>query len=356
MIRILHVLNELRPSGAEVMLKSGMRYWREDYDMDILSTGENIGEYADALRGSGFDVIHMPIKIRIEYLIKLWILFSKYDIIHIHTEKACLEYALIARLLARKKCVRTIHSYFKFKGQLRIKRTLRRGILRMLKVKQVSIGSAVQNNEISRFGNRTEIINNWYDDDKFRIPTTYEIEKSRKNNLISENKLAIVSIGNCANIKNHGLIIKALVGTRDIIYYHIGLEDSSRQEYALAKALGVKEKVVFIGFDDPLKWLWACDVYIMPSRIEGFGISAVEAISTGIPCALSNIPGLKDLVELDNEIAWFDPSSAEQLREILEKFAKDRPSRRNGIAVSRFHASYGAQRYSELYRFLNKRR
>ena len=59
--RVLHILMELRPSGAEVMLRIAAPFWFTDANShSILATGQSEGPYADCLRATGFEVYHIP--------------------------------------------------------------------------------------------------------------------------------------------------------------------------------------------------------------------------------------------------------------------------------------------------------
>lgn len=64
-----------------------------------------------------------------------------------------------------------------------------------------------------------------------------------------------------------------------------------------AEHLGVAEKVRWVGpiedVADMLKW---ADLYLLPSRSESFGLSALEALATGVPVIGSNAGGLPEVV------------------------------------------------------------
>lgn len=56
-LKVLHVLNELRPSGAESMLYSAANMFKENnIDSSILSTGKDIGTFAHKLELVGFKI------------------------------------------------------------------------------------------------------------------------------------------------------------------------------------------------------------------------------------------------------------------------------------------------------------
>jgi len=64
-----------------------------------------------------------------------------------------------------------------------------------------------------------------------------------------------------------------------------------------AEHLGVAPKVRFVGpiedVADMLRW---ADLYLLPSRFESFGLSALEALATGVPVVGSSAGGLPEVV------------------------------------------------------------
>ncbi|MFC4991801.1 glycosyltransferase family 4 protein [Rubritalea tangerina] len=68
------------------------------------------------------------------------------------------------------------------------------------------------------------------------------------------------------------------------------LEDDYR---SLSEELGLKDKVVFTGHVEPqlvAGLLSQADLFVLPSKFEGFGMAAVEAMALGIPTITSDFP------------------------------------------------------------------
>lgn len=68
---------------------------------------------------------------------------------------------------------------------------------------------------------------------------------------------------------------------------------------ALAGKLGVTEKIHFLGFtDNPHAWMARADLFLLPSRWEGFPTAAAEALACGAPSILSDCRfGPRDIIE-----------------------------------------------------------
>ncbi len=65
----------------------------------------------------------------------------------------------------------------------------------------------------------------------------------------------------------------------------------------LALGLGLSDRVQLLGKrEDMPDLLGAADLFAMPSRAEGLGIAALEAMAAGLPVLASEVGGLQDLV------------------------------------------------------------
>jgi glycosyltransferase involved in cell wall biosynthesis len=83
----------------------------------------------------------------------------------------------------------------------------------------------------------------------------------------------------------------------------INAADRAKAEQ-LAGEQGVARHVHFLGRveDAALVNLFrACDVYLTPTRYEGFGLTLLEAMACGAPCVASDVPSVNEIVrEGDN--------------------------------------------------------
>jgi len=362
-VRVLHILGELRASGAEVMLRvAGPRMAAFNMEAGILSTGQSIGRYAPHLEKAGYIVHHAPFEKRLRHFRTIWRLLKQgeYTVGHIHTERANFWYALLLRLAGVKNVVRTVHSTFQWSGYLRWKRSLQRKFLRCLGVRFVSVSQAVAANEQAVFRNRTEVIDNWFDGARVRPPTQEERAASRFKLGIETGELAILSIGNCSPVKNHALIIEALASLPMHVrwrYLHVGEEDGGNSERHLAGRLGVADNVLMLGFlEDILAPLHAADVFVMPSLWEGLPIAAVEALAAGVPCVLADIPAFREIAAVSGQGTWLvPPDPASIARAVLQAASIDTGKRtamgrEASRAISRrYSVDHGMMAYMKLY-------
>ncbi len=361
MPKILHILNEIRSSGAEVMIKAAIPYWKAGGAvLHALSTGKELGAYAGNLSDQGIIVHHRPFTNSLKFYSQLIRLLRthQFDVVHIHTEHAALTYACLARIAGTPHIIRTIHSSFLFEGLLRVVLRVRRWAARQLGVVQVSISDSVKQNEQTRFGNPTWLIYNWCDDLHFRLPSIEESSESRKRLGLLEYQKVVVNVGNCAPVKNHEAIIHALALIKKnglaLLYWHIGEEDSEYKERTLTRELGLEAQVRFWGRQEDVRpFLWAADIFIMPSFYEGFGLVVLEALESGMQLVLANTPGLKDWATLIPEIIYTETSASDLARGLLQALKTpknlEQAAQRSALLKMKFSAERGAQEYLALY-------
>lgn len=317
-MRVLRVLYVLRPSGVEANLRASADRWRHHgIDIDILATGPSIGPFAPALRQVGYRVEHIPQE-PVARFVPNYLRFLRrnhYDVVHVQAEQGNIATVGLARL-TNPQVFRSCHNTFTFSGALRVERTIQRGLLRALGVVHVSVSPSVARSEWLHFRNPTVRVANAFDDRRFRLPSAGERAAARAAVGVGETDFAVVSVGNCSRIKNHAAIIEALpelVSSRQrIVYLHVGAEEEGHPERQLAERLGVSAHVRFLGQrDDVDRLLHAADCYIMPSLHEGVGNAALEALASGIPAVLADVPGLRDLRDKVPGIHWTSPDTAD---------------------------------------------
>lgn len=78
-------------------------------------------------------------------------------------------------------------------------------------------------------------------------------------------------------------------------------------------------------------------VVIQPSLMEGFGLTALEAMTIGTPVVAARAGALPDVVGDDRLL--FDPRSPDELADLLERMRTDDVFRRESVARGRTHAA-----------------
>jgi glycosyltransferase involved in cell wall biosynthesis len=69
---------------------------------------------------------------------------------------------------------------------------------------------------------------------------------------------------------------------------------------------GVMQKVHFGGYiaqPDLPRWYHTADLYISPSHVDGSSVTLMEALASGLPCLVSDIPGNREWIE-DGGNGW----------------------------------------------------
>jgi glycosyltransferase involved in cell wall biosynthesis len=108
----------------------------------------------------------------------------------------------------------------------------------------------------------------------------------------------------------------------------VGDGDMRKAYTDLARAVGVGDKVLFLGAlsDSELPRAYrAGNAHILPSvsKSEAFGLVTLEAAASGLPSIVSNLPGVRTLVE-DRETGFIvEPGSEEALEEVMQKFLQN---------------------------------
>jgi glycosyltransferase involved in cell wall biosynthesis len=81
-----------------------------------------------------------------------------------------------------------------------------------------------------------------------------------------------------------------------------------------------------VGQRDLPRWYHMADIYISPSHVDGTSVTLLEALASGLPCLVSDIPGNKDWIE-EGVNGWtFRDGDVDDLAEKILSAIKNRRS------------------------------
>ncbi len=248
---------------------------------------------------------------------------GEYEIIHCHTPVAAMMTRLAARK-ARKKDTRVIytaHGFHFFKGAP-LKNWLIyfpvEWICSFLTDDLITI-----NREDFAFANKHLHAKKTHyvpgvgvNIDKFKN-TEVDRDKKRKELGIPKDSIAVLSVGELNENKNHETVLRAIASLdqKNIVYVICG--KGGRKEYLenLAKELGMEERLILAGFRTDVAEIYkCCDIFAFPSKREGLPVSVMEAMASGLPCVASDIRGNRDLIKEGKNGFLCSPITVDEFR------------------------------------------
>ena len=173
---------------------------------------------------------------------------------------------------------------------------------------------------------RLTVIPNGVDIDLFAPSETSE---ARARLDLPADRFIVLYTGNLIPAKGVDVLLRACQVNAakhpNILLIAIGQGPERDNLVKLATDLGIAERVTFAGYkplsEMPL-WYQASDVFVLPSRAEGFGLSALEAMSCGKPVIVSCPPvGEHDFVWQNRTGLLIDYGHTEELAQALDHMA-----------------------------------
>ncbi len=117
---------------------------------------------------------------------------------------------------------------------------------------------------------------------------------------IKEDVFYILSVGELNRNKNHEVILRAIakLGNPRIHYGICGSGKRGGYLGRLAEELGISSQFTMFGFRRDIPDMLQCaDCFAFPSKREGLGIAAIEAMAGGIPLITSRCRGTREYME-----------------------------------------------------------
>jgi len=330
--KVVQLITTMADGGAETMVKDyALLCDKEQIDMTIISWSERLGSANERiLEEAGVPVIYLGkckgnkpknIVSRAIGRINKYLFFRNYiihesiDVIHIHLRFGIYIKLIPSKVLKRIKLFYTVHNepdkFFdasergrKYKEYCEANRLIHKYGLTV-----ITLHDEMNKQICNMFGtDRVITINNGINFSRFDSKL-YDRKKVREELGVDSDTFLLGHVGSFTKQKNHELLItifeeyikknsnsKLLLVGRGILKQQIieFIKDKHLQNYI----------IVLENRSDIPELMSTMDVFVLPSKWEGFPVVMLEAQKMGLPCVISN--RINDEVVLTENVSMID--------------------------------------------------
>lgn len=363
--KIIYILPMLYIGGAEKILFDILKNIdRDRFDIGLVLLKDNQPFFPDwegdlASRGIGVANFHISGRkvrkfIDLPYKFAKLVLYLRHekpDVVHTHLLYADIIGRYAAWLAGVRKIITTEHNQIGYGG------FLKRSLLSFADKRTdsfVAVSRDVRNyllRERNIDENKITVITNGVETGRFIHP----------ERVYDKEKLVIGAMGKISRQKGFDQLIEALalLGTG----YECQIAgDNDLQEHKLRsklerkiEAMGLKEKIRFVGVQDAPRFFASIDIFVSASRWDGLSLVLLEAGASGLPIAAFDVGGVRSVIDDGADGFVVAPGDivklAARIGELLEKAELRERFGRNIAKMIRnnFDVSEVANKYESLY-------
>ena len=302
-IRVLQVIGIMNRGGAEAMIMNLYRNVdRNRVQFDFVEHSEEAAVFDDEILSLSGKIYRCPRYTGKNHLayVKWWKAFfdkhaGEYRIVHGHIGSTASIYLGIAKHYG----LFTIAHSHNTDGALSVYAVLYKLLsYRTRSIADYFFACSVQAG-IDRFGARTakqkdrcRVLNNAIDTTAFAF-NGMVCNQTREGLGLTKDDFVLGHVGRFMDQKNHGFLIDVF---SEIVKREpnaklllVGDGPLRKQIENKAAGLGLSDRVIFTGVrSDVAELMQAMDVFVFPSKFEGFGVALLEAQTAGLPCVISD--------------------------------------------------------------------
>jgi N-acetyl-alpha-D-glucosaminyl L-malate synthase BshA len=222
-----------------------------------------------------------------------------------------------------------------------------------------AVSESLREETVKNFGvprDRIHVIPNFIDTTRYRR----DREPCHRPSLAPGGEKIVMHVSNFRPVKRVTDVVDVFAGMLGSVRARlIMVGDGPERPRAVERAeeLGVADKVLFLGKHASVdELLSCCDLFLLPSESESFGLAALEAMASGAPVVASNAGGLPEVVVNGETGFLLDVGDVAGMAAAGVRILADKAEWRRlsaagrAVAVERFAAEKVVPVYEALYR------
>jgi len=132
------------------------------------------------------------------------------------------------------------------------------------------------------------------------------------------------TVGRLDRQKGYDILLHALTHVPDAVLILVGDGPERGPLEHLASELGIADRVLFEGWrDDARRYLTIFDVFVLPSRFEGFPLVIIEAMLARLPVVATHVGSVEEAVVNDQTGVLIQPDDPDALAIALRRLVSD---------------------------------
>jgi glycosyltransferase involved in cell wall biosynthesis len=290
------------------------------------------------------------------------------DIVHFFLPRPYIYGSLAAELVGHRRRIMSRRSLANYMARYPAARTIERALHRRC-LGLIGNSQAVVEQLTAECGDAQKVglLYNGVDIPDPAMPA--ERGRTRQNLQISEQAITLAVVANLIPYKGHRDLIEALALIHEAMprpwsLLVIGRDDGIGGELKdRAGALGLADNIIWLGEQAGVdEFLRASDIFVLPSREEGFSNALLEAMAAGVPVIATAVGGNRDAVTDGESGLLVRPGNPSALGGAILKLAADAALRARLGAAARqrvrdyFSLDACVSGYEALYREINEQR
>ncbi|HOE65778.1 MAG TPA: glycosyltransferase [Candidatus Hydrogenedentes bacterium] len=337
-VRVLHVIDSLNLGGAQTALLTMCRALPHDrFDVRVAAL-HGPGVFTQAFQRIGIEPHflanhkHDPrIPLALRSLLKAW----PPDICHAHLVPSCFLCEMLRRPLGIRRLVSHLHTPYRKNLRDRYQNFLERMLY-----KRCDLLLGCSDDVVRSIPRQTpkRTLYNAIDTERFQ-PFPEESRAAIRRELgYAPEDIVIGMTGRMIATKGHELVCRAVASLRSecprarLLFVGSGPHDAPLR--TRVRELHLEDYVAFAGYrEDIERCLAAMDIYAMATSVEGFGLSLVEAMSSGLACVVSEYPAVGEIVADNKNVLLFPCNDTQRLTAAIRTLVND-PALRHRLGVA----------------------
>lgn len=362
-MRVLHVIDRLTEGGAETSLREELLATRYDFDHGVAVLYPD-GNRLRELSAAGIDVFgperQCPSRLSRTAHVRQAILHCQPDLVHTSLFEADLAGRVAAKATRTPAVTSLVNTPYAPevvadlavpRRKLAAVRAVDRLLSRHATVAFRAISQAVADAAVRDLGvprERVHVIPRSRDVRRLGVCSPARRARVRRELGVAESTPVLLNVARQEAQKGLVPLVDAVArlrhGVPGVVLLQAGRSGNrTDQLHARVARHGLENTVRFLGFrEDVGDLLCAADVFVLPSRYEGLGGAALEAMAMRVPVVASDVPALREVLDGGRSGLLVQPGDPAALAAAVSRVLTDPAD-----ATARVRA--GAERFAAVY-------